>query len=289
MSGVPYIRFFGDDWLSGTQDLSLEERGALVTIVALTAATGQPPALDYQRLARRFGCTPGKAKKMISALEDLGKIAIEGEEIHNERAMAETAFSQKKSEKQSENASARWSKKTKKSNKNSEARNAAAVPRQCQPEPEPKNIEEPNGSLSELPSDATSQAQPVSDAAEAVAMYNTAAEHAGWPKVAKLTPARAKSLRARLKECGGLEGWQAALRRAYASDFCREGWRAFGFDSLISQQKFTRLMEGSYDNRNHDDPAAGRHHHARAGGHGSGTVEAFAAVAAEMQREQARG
>lgn len=138
MSGVPYIRFFGDDWLSGTQALSLEERGALVTIVALTAATGKPPALDYPRLARRFGCTPGKAKKVIAALLDLGKIGIEADAICNARAMKETLFSQKKSEKQSENASARWSKKEEKPNENNGSDNAVGMPRECQPEPEPE-------------------------------------------------------------------------------------------------------------------------------------------------------
>ena len=101
---------------------------------------------------------------------------------------------------------------------------------------------------------------PANDLSEAVATYNTAAEHAGWPKVAKLTPARAKKLKARLKDCGGLSGWQDALRRAYASDFCRNGWKGFGFDSLVSQEKFTRLMEGNYDNgtRNLSAPPHGR-------------------------------
>jgi uncharacterized protein YdaU (DUF1376 family) len=35
MAGTPYIRFFGDDWLSGTQSLTLEERGVLITLVAM--------------------------------------------------------------------------------------------------------------------------------------------------------------------------------------------------------------------------------------------------------------
>jgi hypothetical protein len=102
---------------------------------------------------------------------------------------------------------------------------------------------EPKGSLS--------LCDPIhaNDLSEAVTIYNTAAEHAGWPKVQKMTPARSRSLKARMKDCGGLEGWRDALRRAYASDFCREDWRGFSFDSLISQQKFTSLMEGKYDNR----------------------------------------
>lgn len=85
---------------------------------------------------------------------------------------------------------------------------------------------------------------------EAVSAYNEVAKQAGWPKVQKMNPTRVKALKARLKGFGGLNGWRDALRRAYASDFIRERWPGFGFDSLISQQKFTKLIEGSYDNRN---------------------------------------
>jgi uncharacterized protein YdaU (DUF1376 family) len=138
MNGVPYIRFFGDDWLAGTQELSLEERGALITIVALTSSTGRGPEADFKRLARRFGCTPGRAKKIIMSLVDLGKITIEDGSLNNKRALFETKNSQKNSEKQSEKANQRWSKKDEKCNKIKGVENAAALPGECQPEPEPE-------------------------------------------------------------------------------------------------------------------------------------------------------
>ena len=138
MGGVPYIRFFSDDWLSGTNALSLEERGALITLVALTASTGEPPKADYQRLSRQLGCTPGRAKKIIEALVDLGKIGIDGGSIINRRALTETEISQKNSEKQSEIARARWSKNPEKSNEIKDGHDATAQPWQCQPEPEPE-------------------------------------------------------------------------------------------------------------------------------------------------------
>lgn len=109
--------------------------------------------------------------------------------------------------------------------------------------------EEPNGSLS---ADA---AAPVhsSPASEAVAAYNASAERAGWPKVQRMTPARARSLKARLAECGGIEGWEVALKRALDSDFlCARTpnpWTGFGFDWLVKAANFTKIMEGNYDNR----------------------------------------
>ena len=138
MSGVPYIRLFGDDWLSGTNELSLEERGALITIVTLTASTGQPPEYDLERISRRFGCTKNRAKNVINSLVKLGKISLDNERIENRRALEETKLSQKNSEKQSENANARWSKKDKKPNKINSNVDAVAIPPLCQPEPEPK-------------------------------------------------------------------------------------------------------------------------------------------------------
>jgi uncharacterized protein YdaU (DUF1376 family) len=291
MSGVPYIRFFGDDWLSGTQALSLEERGALVTIVALTAATGQAPELDYPRLARRLGCTQGKAKKIIAALADLGKISIENSAIANERALFETEFSQKKSKKQSENASARWAKSTEKPNKNNARSDAVAVRRECQPEPEPEpyKLEEPKGSLPEVTSGAPPSAQPVNVNAEAVAEYNRAAGEVGWPKVQKMTPTRSKALRARLKDCGGMDGWRHAIQSAAKSDFlCGRSsrpWAGFSFDWLVKPQNFTKLMEGNYANRDHHHPSAAPSCTGLGPGRpGHGTAAAFATVAERMSR-----
>lgn len=138
MSGVAYIRFFPDDWLAGVQDLSLEERGALITIVALTASTGQPPKDDFQRLARRFGCTPGRSKKVIDSLIRQGKLWLDDGEILNRRALDELENSQKNSQKQSQIASKRWEKFKKKSNEINSSADAMAMPETCQPEPEPE-------------------------------------------------------------------------------------------------------------------------------------------------------
>lgn len=148
MSGVPYIRLFGDDWLSGTNELSLEERGALITIVTLTASTGHAPDYDLERISRRFGCTKGRAKKVIEALVDLGKVSIENGEISNQRAIKETELSQKNSEKQSENATKRWVKKEEKPNKNNGNTDAVAKRRLSQPEPKPDNNKLLSGSVS---------------------------------------------------------------------------------------------------------------------------------------------
>lgn len=155
-------------------------------------------------------------------------------------------------------------------------------------------IEEPCGSLSDPSPEPSFTARPVNVTAEAVAEYNRAAASNGWPQVQKMTPTRTKALRSRLKDCGGMDGWRHALKSASQSDFLcgrtARPWSGFGFDWLVKSQNFTKLMEGNYANRDHHHATAtGRQHPPRAGGYGSGTVDAFAAVAAQMQQEQAGG
>ena len=126
---------------------------------------------------------------------------------------------------------------------------------------------------------ALSAPEPASPLAEAVSLYNATADETGWPKVQKLTPARSKALKARLRDCGGIEGWRFAMDKGKSSDFLcgrtPKAWTGCGFDWITKQANFAKLMEGNYDNR--DSNANG----SRSGGSGNAMVDAFAAVAAE--------
>lgn len=90
---------------------------------------------------------------------------------------------------------------------------------------------------------------------EAVNLWNETAERTGWPKVQMITAARRRALKARLAECGGIEGWQSALAKAEASAFLtgrtkrsadHENWR-FSLDFMAKQGPFTKIMEGGFD------------------------------------------
>lgn len=106
----------------------------------------------------------------------------------------------------------------------------------------------------------------IDDVAEAVAAFNDMAARNGISQVQKMTDTRRKALRARLKDCGGIEGWRLALSKIEASDFLSgrsRDWRC-DFDWTTKPANFTKLMEGNYDNRTrqghqpsgvHDDPA----------------------------------
>ena len=95
--------------------------------------------------------------------------------------------------------------------------------------------------------------EPASPIAEAVRVYNETADATGWPKVQTLSPARSKALKARLRDCGGIEGWRVAMDKGKASDFLcgrtPKVWTGCGFDWITKQANFAKLMEGNYDNR----------------------------------------
>ena len=80
--------------------------------------------------------------------------------------------------------------------------------------------------------------------------YNEVAEQAGWPKAQKLTQQRRSSIRQRLRDAGGLEGWQDALAKAKAIPWLSgqndRGWKA-NLDFFLQAKSFTKLMEGAYD------------------------------------------
>lgn len=85
---------------------------------------------------------------------------------------------------------------------------------------------------------------------EAVSLFNDLADSISLPKVQKLSQARKSKLKARLSDCGGIGGWKAALEKVKASSFLRGdkgGWKA-DFDFIITESKFSKIMEGSYDN-----------------------------------------
>lgn len=84
----------------------------------------------------------------------------------------------------------------------------------------------------------------------AIDCYNRFASLAGWPVVKKLTAARRASVKARLVDAGGLDGWESAIARASKiSGLCGDNDRNWvaDFDFFTQQKSFTKLIEGGYD------------------------------------------
>lgn len=79
--------------------------------------------------------------------------------------------------------------------------------------------------------------------------WNAVAEECGLPVVRKLTDARKRKLRTRLKQFPDIEDWRRALTEIRANRWMHgdndRGWRA-DFDFLLQDKSFTKLTEGAY-------------------------------------------
>lgn len=108
-----------------------------------------------------------------------------------------------------------------------------------------------------VPSVSASASVSESVSKEVMSIFNSTAAACGWSSVQQIRQNRKKLLAARLAECGGIDGWKAAMAKASESDFLtgrssrsegHENWRP-NFDWFLKASNFTKLMEGSYDNR----------------------------------------
>jgi uncharacterized protein YdaU (DUF1376 family) len=245
---ITHIPFYPSDWLAGTRGMTAEEMGVYITLIARMYEMAGPIERDDERLYRICGCKSKKAfQKVASYLVYEGKVQEENGQLFNERVQKEIKKVVEKSSKAKDAAEARWKKKPSKINNSGDADALQAdMLGECQPEPEPY-IEDTNVSLSLVPTDdRTDEIQ------EAISLFKESAKRSDWPMPRILSKARRASLKARLKECDGLEGWRIALSKAEASDHCcgknERGW-VLNFDFITSPSGFAKLMEGNYDNR----------------------------------------
>jgi uncharacterized protein YdaU (DUF1376 family) len=264
MGEQPFIKFYPSDFLGGTSGLSPAERGVYITLLCLIYEANSPIKRDDSRLARCCGAPKAAFIRILNGLVAQGKITQEGDALSNKRAEKAIVDRTNRTQNATHAAKQRWDAQPEKTQRNQRQDNATAMPEQCvddasQNQSQNQSIrEEPKGSLSS-----------VDDVKTAFADYNFLAEDIGLPVARVLTKNRRASLKARLSEVGGIDGWRAALDKARASPLCNgensRGWKA-DLDFLLQQKSFTRLMEGSYDARqstaNHNGvrPSEGRSH-----------------------------
>lgn len=244
MSDKPYVNFYTSDFLAGTGGMTAACKGVYITLLCQMYEAEAPLGQSWDALARRCGATLPAFKKAVETLVEDGKIVVTDDGIWSPKCEKHITLRRERQNSAKAAAKTRWEKSKEKQGKD----HAGAVKPQCQPEPEPEpyiSKEDTNVSLS---------ISSTNDAADAVRFFNEIAGQLGWSQVQKMTPQRARSLKARLADCGGIEGWRGAVDRAAQSDFLSgrtsKPWTGFGFDWLVKAQNFTKLMEGNYDNRN---------------------------------------
>lgn len=245
----PWSKFFWSDWEAdqGLRLCSLSAQGLWMRMLCVCARhepkgylaiNGNPLAVDA--IARLAGVAETEAETLMAELERNGVFSRNRSGCIYSRRMV-------RDEKRSQEG-----RKHKKRGLSQAAENTEKISRPSRGAARGASAQKPEARSQIDKKDAYASS---SEEARAVEEYNAAAARAGWSAVQRVTKPRISSLKARLREVGGLEGWRAALDRAEASDFLcgrrpgRDGPFFASFDFLVQAQSFTRLMEGNYDNR----------------------------------------
>lgn len=248
MSKAPAMPMYWDAYLADTTHLTTEEHGAyMLLLAAMWRRNGYVPDDDKDN-ARILGLTPAKWRKIKARLTaTISGFNADGDVITQEKLRKTWEITQEKIAKNAENGAKGGRAAARKNNNLAEANATETLQRKPsipEPEPEPDKKETTNVVLSDAP-------PAIDEIAQAVSAYNATAARTGWPSVQKLTPQRRAAIKGRLKDAGGVTGWEVALSKAEASSFLRgeRGDFRLTFDFLSRQSSFTKLMEGNYDDR----------------------------------------
>lgn len=247
---------FGDAYLADTTHLTTEEHGAYFLL--MIAAWRQPNCDlpdDDHKLARIVGLTKYKWLKMRPAIIDEFWSTDEDGRLYQKRQQKEYDYVLERSQINSENASQGWEKRKRSkefsnNSKKSEPKLFDNLPENDGQDTE--NIDEGgmrNGMRNESPSTSTSPL--LVEVEEIREQWNAMAQVAGLAQAKKLTAARQRSAKARLRD-HTMDEISEAIRLIPDRDFLTgnndRGWTAT-IDWFLRPNTITKLIEGSYDSR----------------------------------------
>lgn len=229
------------DYIADTLDFTTEEHGAYLLLIFAYWKNRGPLPDDDRRLRTIAKLSLHKWKKTRPVL--VQKFRVENGLWHHKRIDAELhKAAENQGRRRAQTQAARQAK----------AAQTSSVTETPLPSPSP-STESPS-----LRSGVSKRGPPVAKAngvapweiQQAVDLWNGLAGDVGLPRCEKLTKARRTKLRNRIRDAGGLDGWQEALEKIRGDPFFRgdnkRGWRC-GIDFLLRESSFTKLMEGYYD------------------------------------------
>lgn len=229
MGTMEFWKCYPDKFLIGVRGLSLEECGAYSIVLQLIYATDNKLLDDDFEMCGSLHCNTKVWRRIKATLIEKGKIYVENGHLMNTKATSTIVNALENSAKVSELNRVKGIKSgiARKKRKELDGVVEQSVQRELVP------LEGPD------------------EVVLAVEQYNIVAQDVGGVICQKLTSARRTAVKARLKDCGGLSGWEIALAKARASPWCRGEVSDFrlSLDFLCQLKSFTCLMEGKYDDR----------------------------------------
>lgn len=228
------------DYLADTMHLTTAQHGAyLLLLMHAWRSDGYiPEKAEAQAAIVRMGLKDWL--KIRTSVEDYFEIG-DGRGLYHQRVIDELAVARAMTEQRSKAGKASAAKRERE-----RQRDANENPTPVQQALPPRTI--PSQSPSPTPGVTTSLAVEASEAATAFEAYQTHAEQNGWPNPQFMNSTRRYKIDQRLRECGGMDGWKAALGAAVSAEFLK-GKQWFDLDWMLVPENFTRLMEGRYAER----------------------------------------
>jgi uncharacterized protein YdaU (DUF1376 family) len=254
----PWFKFYPSDWLNGTRGLSLEERGAYMTLIALMYDQQGAIPDDERWMCGALDCDVRVWRRLRDKLCRYGKITpnTDGflvnrrvlEELRSAELVAEV---RRKSGRSGGQQSGKSRANPLKDMRQDEA-NASNRLLYARALPESEDILSSEAKASsESPIALISSKR--DDVREAVEAWDEAAQRQGWTRIAKVTPARRQMIQARLRE-HGLDVWRSMVARLSKAEWANDptkrdpkhaNWKPH-IDWFAKSSVFLRLVEGSY-------------------------------------------
>jgi uncharacterized protein YdaU (DUF1376 family) len=234
MSIKNWYPFYVGDYMRDTAQLSIIEHGAYRLLIDHYYSTGESLPDDEKQLYRICRAFDEQEQKAITKVLQL---FFE----HDVKAKVYTSKRIEKELEKKASISLKRSQAAKNKGKNKKA-NAKQMQSKC------RAIDDTSTSTST--STVTTTSKNIDSCQLAVDAYNDFADDNNLSKVQKFTSTRKSRLKKRLKDCGGIDGWKHALETASKSDFLmgrKTDWK-IGFDFLLQESSFVKLMEGGYNN-----------------------------------------
>ena len=109
MSASPYFKFYSSDFLTGILGMEPDEIAVYTVIIVMIYDRGEPITADMDALAWRLRMSAKRFKNVVDRLIAQGKLTLADGRFGNARAEKEMQKRKILSDKQAENANARWS------------------------------------------------------------------------------------------------------------------------------------------------------------------------------------
>ncbi len=247
MAALPYMPLFVADYMADTAHLTTREHGAYLLLIMTYWQRGKALPADTVKLARITRLNKREFDVVWQSLQ--GFFVIAGADLVHGRVEHELQRVRDKSLKAKESALAN-ARRTPSERSTNAQRTPSECPADAERTPSYTDTDtDTDTSIAITPKGVT----PNKDSLDAaIGAWNGMALDTGLSVVQRMTEPRRRTLRARLADVGGLEGWAHLIDRVRESPFLTgsndRGWRA-DFDFVCKEANFTKILEGRYDRK----------------------------------------